>query len=570
MEKKLLLVKSVLQTCFFAMKNQRNIAALVGSIALISFFEFLTYDQKHFMYAPGANVLIFSIISLALAISLYQPSLKNKVFWWSCFGSIASAINITYQPDNWSILIYILSHFLVVGSIQSENNKNILYSLAQWFLMQFSSPFYTIKFLVDPSNWKSHSRKVIWKITKLVAIPLVIFGAFLAMYSFANPQFEKIFLTPMATFFTNLVDFNFGRIFIWMVGAMFVIPLMIPIQYKKVILNPAREQKHINRKRKAVKKLFKNLDLSNELRISTLTLIGLNLLIFFFNILDIVYVWISTTPRTASELSNYVHSGTNMVILSIVIGSAMILFFFRKNINFHPKSGLIKRLSFIWLAQNCFLAISTLQRNMLYVNEYGLTMKRLGVVVFISLVLIGLYFTYQKVAKKHTIKYFISRTLLATYIVLVGFSLVDHPRLIIAHAAFIQKDNIDIRYLKMLSRDHNFLIVRYADQLASKSGWKTQDLAKTKVNSYNNNWREFSVIDYINKNQAVISNNAEPNQDAKESLGENFVPFIEYAPEEQVEKDLEKMINQMNSNSSEIPETEKVQEEIFVKELVLE
>jgi len=55
MKKNLRLAKSVLQTCFFAMKNQRNISALLGSIALISFFEFLTYDPRVFMYSPGVN-----------------------------------------------------------------------------------------------------------------------------------------------------------------------------------------------------------------------------------------------------------------------------------------------------------------------------------------------------------------------------------------------------------------------------------------------------------------------------------------------------------------------------------
>ena len=495
-------MKSLLQTCFFGLKEQRNMAALLGAISLLSLFMFLFYSSYDIMFEPGLNLVIMTIMALATAISLYQPALNNRIFWWATFGAIFSSFNVLYHPDAWSFAMFFGSFFLAVGSLQRKFN-NILLAAMQWLVIQFTSPFYSIYFLVQPKNWKENSLQMLGKIAKLGIIPIFILVAFMGMYGVASEPFYDTFIAP-ALNLINLNSFDFGTIFVLFIGSFFIIPLMIPIQFKSLELSPLNEPKTIKRNREKVLSLFKMLDLSNELKIGTFTLIGLNVLVFLFNTLDLIHVWFGSTEMTASQLSQYVHEGTNMVILSITIGAGLLLVFFRKNLNFHPKNKTLKTLSYIWLAQNAFLALSTFTRNLHYVNEFGLTYKRLGVVIFIVGVLVGLFFIYQKIARKQTILHFFNRLLLAFFIILIGFSVIDHQRLIIQHAVYLQKDNVDLAYLANISYDHDFLLFRHMKTLNAKSHMKLNVYQSIDQSS---NWRSFNLLEFKNahlmKNLAI-------------------------------------------------------------------
>jgi hypothetical protein len=94
-----------------------------------------------------------------------------------------------------------------------------------------------------------------------------------------------------------------------------------------------------------------------------------------------------------------VHQGTGTVIVSIVIAISIILFYFRGTLNFSEQSKTIKVLAYLWIAQNVFMLISTGFRNDLYIAEYGLTYKRIGVYIYLLLASIGLVTTFIKILK---------------------------------------------------------------------------------------------------------------------------------------------------------------------------
>lgn len=504
MEKKLLLAKSVLQTCFFGIREQKNMAALVACIALLSLFDFMFYNPWDFAYGLGINLFLMLIITLGVAITIHQPALNNRTFWWSSFGAIFSALNICYNPNSWSITMFFVSYFLIVGSLQNKL-QNLLAVFLQYLIIQLCSPFYTISFLVKTSNWKSSTNKNLWKITKIAVLPLIAIAAFATMYSFANQHFYNILIEPIVNTF-RFDGINYSKIFLWIFGSMFIVPLIIPITFKAAFLKPIMESKKIKRNRNKVNALFNNLDLNNELKISVITMLSLNVLVFLFNILDVIYVWFGSSVKSASELSQYVHDGTNMVILSIIVGSGILIYFFRKNLNFHPKNQWLKKVSYIWLAQNVFLAFSTFTRNLHYVNQFGLTFKRLGVVIFILTVLIGLLFIFQKIKDQHSITHLINRLFLAFYIILIGFSIVDHERLIIQHAAHWQKENVDLYYLTRISTNHDYLLKRHRETLENKSSHNLElaenfSLYKSNPMHEISSWREYNLLADINEDK---------------------------------------------------------------------
>eukprot|EP01026_Neomeris_dumetosa_P012764 TRINITY_DN14440_c0_g1_i1.p1 TRINITY_DN14440_c0_g1~~TRINITY_DN14440_c0_g1_i1.p1 ORF type:complete len:201 (+),score=-15.52 TRINITY_DN14440_c0_g1_i1:85-687(+) len=145
---------------------------------------------------------------------------------------------------------------------------------------------------------------------------------------------------------------------------------------------------------------FSSIALKNQFKLSIITLTLLNALICIVNLTDLIYVWFSQRVLTAAELSMYVHEGTNLLIIAILIAAGVVLVIFRKNLNFYPTNEGLKKLAYIWIGQNIFMVFSVAIRNLQYLSNYGLTYKRIGVFVFLLMVLIGLVTLFLKIRYK--------------------------------------------------------------------------------------------------------------------------------------------------------------------------
>jgi hypothetical protein len=145
--------------------------------------------------------------------------------------------------------------------------------------------------------------------------------------------------------------------------------------------------------------LARNLNIENEVLSGIILLSLLNGLILIVNALDINYLWFDGSLPKGLTYSSFVHQGTGMLIVSIIIAILIIMFYFRGNINFYKKNRAIKILVYAWILQNAFMIISTAFRNFLYINEYSLTYKRIGVYVWLLLAMIGLLTTFIKIIR---------------------------------------------------------------------------------------------------------------------------------------------------------------------------
>ena len=85
-----------------------------------------------------------------------------------------------------------------------------------------------------------------------------------------------------------------------------------------------------------------------------------------------------------------------MLIISIVMGAALVLYFFRGDLNFIRGNTPLKWLCLAWLAQNAMLAASVAVRNYWYIHHFGLAYKRIGVILFLLAALVGLWLNPHK------------------------------------------------------------------------------------------------------------------------------------------------------------------------------
>ena len=123
---------------------------------------------------------------------------------------------------------------------------------------------------------------------------------------------------------------------------------------------------------------------------------GALIVIALFLITDITYL-ISTNDLRASVFSNQVHNGINALIASIIIAIIIILYFFRGNLNFYKNNKKLKVVTFIWIFLNLILVINIVIKDCQYIYYFGFTYKRIGVLVYLLLTLIGLFTTFIKV-----------------------------------------------------------------------------------------------------------------------------------------------------------------------------
>jgi hypothetical protein len=194
------------------------------------------------------------------------------------------------------------------------------------------------------------------------------------------------------------------------------------------------------------------LALKNENRTAIVTLFLLNALLLFINCVDIIYVWFGFSYNNDVNLSEYVHEGTGLLIFSILLAIILLLFFFRGNLNFYKQNKWLRMGAYVWLFQNAVLVVSVLFRDYYYIEHFGLAYKRIGVLIFLLLVLIGLVTIFVKIQQRKTAFYLLRVNAWVVIIILVVSSCV-HWDETIARYNLSKKDTIalDVKFLLTLS-----------------------------------------------------------------------------------------------------------------------
>ncbi len=153
------------------------------------------------------------------------------------------------------------------------------------------------------------------------------------------------------------------------------------------------------------------------------------------NITDISWIWFGLVIPENFSLKQFVHEGTYLLILSILLSMAILLYYFRRNLNFYPNSQNLRRLAVLWIVQNMVLVISVALRNMHYIGYHGLAYKRIGVFVFLALTLFGLFTLLMKVRTQRSHWFLLKVNSWAVWVALLGLSLINWDVVIVRHNA---------------------------------------------------------------------------------------------------------------------------------------
>ncbi|MEE4248244.1 MAG: DUF4173 domain-containing protein, partial [Kangiellaceae bacterium] len=308
----------------------------------------------------------------------------------------------------------------------------------------------------------------------------VILIIFIGLYQNGNPIFKDLI---------NRIDFGFINAQ-WLLFAGLGYYLFSNI-HKPIEVEPATEIDLKTDNQLTKTKDFSIPKLKQENQLGTVLIALLNALIVVFLITDITFI-VTNVDIRASVFSAQVHSGINALIASIIIAIIILLYVFRGNLNFYKDNKTIKRLAFTWIILNVILVISIAVKNSQYIYYYGLTYKRIGVVVYLILALIGLITTLLKIEHIKNIWYLFRLNTKAVFVVLVLASTVNWDYYITKYN-FNYAKSMDFKYLIQLSNNNAFLLKEQIEITPMEND--SIQLIEEKYNNYvyeltNNSWQE--------------------------------------------------------------------------------
>ncbi|MCW3083052.1 MAG: hypothetical protein JWP12_418 [Bacteroidetes bacterium] len=362
---------------------KKNDVILIVSIIL---YSFLFYEQS-----AGINFLLFNAGLITLLIIRDKNVYRQKNWQLAAAGSLISATCITLYANGLSVTANIIS-LCALSAYSFRPKTSIITSICFSFASIIGSFVFMIldiihrasKPVVINDKKQSGSKWLIYSISFVIVL------VFFLLYKSSNPLFDN---------FTKNINFDFISLR-WVVFTLSGLFLLYGFFYHKVIrIISEREEAKPNDlllENSSNKSIF-NLSVENENRSGVVLLVSLNILLLLVNLLDANFMFINSTLPSGLTYSQFVHQGTGTLILSIIIAISIILYYFRSGLNFYSGNKQLKMLAYAWVFQNIFMICSTAFRNNLYIAEYSLTYKRIGVYVWLLLALIGLLTTFVKI-----------------------------------------------------------------------------------------------------------------------------------------------------------------------------
>lgn len=448
------------------LKHKKIYFVIVGTLL----FNYLFWQSP-----LGINALLFTIFALASLLILYPYTRKPGTASAAMLGHFITALFVVIHNSGVAILGWHITFILMVGFANQPTLRSILFALPTSITNFFKFPLAMSK-EIPKSKVKLPKVKTGWRYIKTSLLPLFVLWVFFLIFQFANPIFDDY----STTFFLHIIEAlekffeNFSIVRILFI--LFGFSLSGWIVYKfDVIHFIDRESKlsdFIKRIRKDRKPEMHTVDnraypaphkstigmsklslgLKSEYRSAILLIFMVNLLLLIVNGIDINWIWFNFEYEQGFNLKQFVHEGTYLLILSILLSMYILLYFFRRNMNFYPKPKLIKVLSYVWLAQNCILAISVGMRNFHYINHYGLAYKRIGVIVFLLLTIFGLITLFIKIKDRKSAFYLLRANTWSVYVMLILLGTINWDMVIAKHnLAQNYEHPIDVRFLLSLS-----------------------------------------------------------------------------------------------------------------------
>lgn len=423
----------------------------------IPFLILLTILYNAFFWEEklGINLLLFSTALVGTLFLFNRDALRSKQAIVTGAAVLVTGILVVIHNSGIGKFVHIASVFTFAGFVHQKDLTSILAALGSIFQNYFKAPVELIKSLGGAKLGTPKARKG-WAFAKVSIIPLLVLSLFFFIFKAANPRFDSL----TANFTENIlhaIEYCFdhvsiGRILFALSGAILLTGVIFNAKIKNLLKWDTSRSDEVQRVKKKGRRHFKMLDLKKEFRMGLILLAMVNLLILVVNIIDINWIWFGFEAPAGFNLSQFVHEGTYLLILSILLSMGIMLWVFRANQNFYAKNKWLKWGAYAWIIQNAIMVISVGLRNYYYIDQHGLAYKRIGVIFFLALTLFGLASLFFKIQKGKSGYFLLKNNSWAVFGVMILLAVFNWDLIIVKHNLTHNTDKqIDMPFLLTLS-----------------------------------------------------------------------------------------------------------------------
>lgn len=495
--------------------KQLKIDQILVPISIL-LFNLLFWSEK-----MGINALLFTSIIIAVLLRKYKGAFTLPLIA-SIAGTLISAVMVVVNNSELSKVVLILSSFAMAGFFHRADLKFLGFSFLATLRQILSVPAHLLGNLFSQKAVGHSVSKGIVNLSKYGIVPTLIFGFFLTLYCAANDKFANLLSNYIELIFRPATSgslFSFDQVMFFLLSVFVVGALLLKPKQDRFATAQSKFKDQMDRKRKDYRGFarFQMLDLLQEYKNGLILMIALNVLLFVVNMTDIVFVWFNFEPMSANALSKYVHEGTYILIASILCAMGVLLYFFRGNINFLGGIKPLKYAALAWIIQNVVLATSVGIRNFHYIREYGLASKRIGVLVFLLLTVIGLIFMWVKIRDRKSVFFMLDRNAWAAYGMLIFLTMFNWDGLITRYNLSMNSNNtLDAYYIIHKLSDKNLpLLIEYqASMKGSKNSYWSESGLHNKLRRFVRmqsrytilswNYRDWQVARYLRQHKTKI------------------------------------------------------------------
>ena len=423
-----------------------NSIRLLGILFLVFVVDILCWKQT-----TGLNVLVLFVLILPVSYFFYPAAYQYSSVRRMTGLTFVAAMLLVLDHSAMAKWMFTISMFLWVGWLHHPRMRSSVHTFIGG-LHAYSKGLFAFSAAVQQQLVSQEQIKKYWSFARISLIPIILVGLYGFLIHLGNPAFARLGEVSFTAFFRILEKIEIGRGVFWLFSLSVCAGILFRQPLRKLLKKDLAAKEELLRERKQSTIQWSFNGLRKEYRMAGMILLSVNALLMLSNSMDIAFLWRHEGAFSPSELSQMVHSGTYALILSILLSIGTVLYFFRRNLNFHPKARLLQTLAYLWMGQNLILIISVAIRNMNYVSSYGLSNKRIGVMIFLGLTLIGISSILWKISRQKSSFALLNFNARAFYLVLLCLSMVNWDSLIAHHnLRHADTNKLDASYLLALS-----------------------------------------------------------------------------------------------------------------------
>ncbi len=437
----------------------------------------LSFHSCFWLEKLSLNLVLYILLAGGTSLLLQREALKNRYVQLTGLGTLLIGCFVLVHASTMARVGMVLSFSVFLGFVYAPEMRSLPMVMVGSVTAPFIGFFKTLE--VGLMRMSGHHRANLrpwqrkWRRYALVSVvPLVLVVVFAGLFGVANEHFgalmDQAFGQLGQVIEELLMALSPERLIMLILGTIIGTWTLFRVKPAWLARTDATAPVDLTRKRRRRPRFFRTLALRREYTTALLAVGAINVLTLLQNGLDFYHVWIAFDP-TSLNLTQFVHEGTYVLILSILLAMGIMFYFFRGNLNFLQQNHWLRTLTYVWIGQNLFMVLSVALRNYHYITESGLAYKRIGVFFFLALTAFGLITLALKIRRRKTVWQVVRVNGWATYAVLILLSAFNWDGLITRYNLTYTPDKLDVQFLMDMSDKTLPLLWEHQDLFAERA-----------------------------------------------------------------------------------------------------